>query len=69
MFQSASWLAKVVRVFLAVASVWNVAVLLEKSLAMRRAERRADRFIRRVRTCWIRTSSAMFDLKRGGAAR
>jgi tonB-system energizer ExbB len=49
MFRDAGPAAKAVMVLLALCSVWNVAIWIEKALRLRAANRRADRFLARFR--------------------
>jgi TolQ protein len=49
MFMDAGAVAKSVMVLLIVASIWNLSILIEKSLVLRRANRNADRFLETFR--------------------
>lgn len=49
MFMDAGSVAKSVMILLIIASIWNISILIEKSLTLRRVNRNADRFLDRFR--------------------
>jgi biopolymer transport protein TolQ len=49
MFMDAGLVAKLVMILLILASIWNVSILLEKSLTLRSVNRNADRFLETFR--------------------
>jgi biopolymer transport protein TolQ len=49
MFMDAGAVAKSVMILLIIASIWNISILIEKSLTLRRVNRNADRFLQTFR--------------------
>jgi TolQ protein len=64
MFMDAGAVAKSVMILLMLASVWNIAILVEKWFLLRRVNRQADRFLTQ-----FRAAKTLEDLSRGTQAR
>jgi biopolymer transport protein ExbB len=68
MFRDAGSAAQSVMVLLALCSVWNVAIWIEKALRLRAANRRADRFLARFRAAPSLEALASDEAADGGEA-
>jgi TolQ protein len=64
MFMDAGTVAKSVMILLMLASVWNIAILVEKWFLLKRVNRQADRFLTQ-----FRAAKTLEDLSRGSQAR